>query len=324
MPKVLNPHLVHLVRMLADQQFHDGTSLGKALKLSRNAVWKTIQKLIGKGVAIETEKGVGYRLQESLYLLDQKQIQSAIPKDVKVTVLESVSSTNDFLLNLPASVKSQVVFTEEQTKGKGRLGRTWHSPFAKNIYFSYRTILQKDLSELAGLSLVISLAMIEVLRRFIEPNHLHVKWPNDVLCQDKKIAGSLVEVRAETHGVCHVVIGIGVNVNMSGEQQISQPWTSMSQILGHSLDRNQICMVLVPLLRTFLADFNRFGFAHFRSQWIKNDCLTNQKIMITQAQQKIFGKVLGVDQEGRLRLKHNDQSIHVYASGETSIIKKQD
>lgn len=321
MNKLSNQHLITLVRLLNDLAFHDGPTLAGALHVSRNAVWKAIQKLKEKGINIETNKSLGYRLCAPLVLLDEKIIRRFLPKSLKLTVLESVDSTNQFLLESQMGKRTQIVLAEEQTAGKGRLGRQWHSPFGKNLYMSCHLMMEKDLSELGGLSLIISLSILEMLMHFMKDAPLHVKWPNDVLCQHKKIAGTLIEVKAESHGRCHVVIGIGLNVN-SAPNGIAET-TSMSEVSGEVFDRHQVFAVLYEKITKNLQRFEMEGFAGFQKAWRQHDYLLEKHIGLNLSQDTVFGKVLGVDLDGRLRMLLDDDRIQVFATGEASVLKNK-
>ena len=219
MLKKFNDILVKIAGLLSDGEYHDGVTLGKQLGVSRAAVWKMIKKLIHYGIHIEAVKGRGYVLREPLILLDRMQIieSCSVPqlRASQIEILESVSSTNDYLKKFksPASVK--FCLAEHQLGGRGRLQRQWYSPFGRNIYLSCLYSFQKDISELAGLSLVTSLAILKALRNWVADEKLAVKWPNDIFFENKKLAGSLIEIQAETHGVSQVIIGIGLNVNMA-------------------------------------------------------------------------------------------------------------
>lgn len=211
---------------------------------------------------------------------------------------------------------------EQQTSGKGRLNRTWHSPFGKNIYLSCLYPFQKDISELSGLSLVTSLAIIKTLKQWVKKG-LFVKWPNDIICDHKKISGSLIEIQAESHGTCQAIIGIGINVNMmQDDQAITQPWTSLQKMLGHPVDRNELAANLINHLIDYMQQFNQHGFPYFVDEWNETDSLMHQVITIKNVHEKIQGKVAGVNEQGHLLLKLSNGKIRAFSSGDTSVVKK--
>lgn len=318
-----NPNLVKLVSILSDGQYHDGTSIGIALQMTRGAVWKAIKKLISYDIKIDSVKGKGYALIEPLILLNKQQIKKNLDRKVEIDVFESIDSTNTHLKAFFNSAKPRICIAEQQTHGKGRLQRDWHSPFGKNIYLSCLYPFQRDVSELAGLSLVVSLAVVETLRAFHLSKPALVKWPNDVLCNGKKLCGCLIELQAETNGTCSAVIGIGMNVNMLSHEtrEITQPWTAVREVIGEYVDRNTLCAALLNNLFDYLHQFATNGFAPFREKWNEVDFLRGQTIQLANANQRVAGNVKGIDQQGHLLIKLDNGAIQTFSSGDTTILK---
>jgi BirA family transcriptional regulator, biotin operon repressor / biotin---[acetyl-CoA-carboxylase] ligase len=325
MTRKYNKNLQKLVNILGDGDYHDGNSIGDALQMTRSAVWKMIKKLDNYAVKITSMRAKGYALLEPLKLLELTKIKKKLVHDkIEIKIFESITSTNGYFKTLRNNKSLRICLAEQQTQGKGRFNREWHSPFGKNIYFSCFYPFQKDLSELAGLSLVMSLAIIKTLKSYGVDKNLFVKWPNDIFYEDKKISGTLIEIQAESHGVCNVVIGIGINVNMQDdENNLSQPWTSLRKILGQYIDRNELCSRLINYLLNYLQEFNSQGFAPFRKEWMQRDCLANQFITLNTLHEKISGTVTGINDQGHLLLKLEDGKIQVFSAGDASIIKKK-
>ena len=319
----MNNNLVRVIQILNDGEYHDGNTLSKQLKITRAAVWKLIKKLKQYDVLIEAIKGKGYILREPFTLLDADQIQQKLKNEkIQIHIFESLTSTNDYLKTLKRKQDIIICLAEQQTKGRGRFNRHWHSPFGKNIYLSCLYPFQKDLSELAGLSLVTSLAVLETLKTYAVPS-IFVKWPNDVLVQNKKCSGNLIEVQAETNGVSDAIIGIGMNVNrMADEASISQEWTSIQKATGKYIDRNECVVRLIQSLMTYLKRMEQHGFSSFVEEWVRQDLLTNKIITLKNLDQSIQGKVKGVNAQGYLLLQLHDGSERIFSSGEASIVKR--
>src|SRR3989338_3440808 len=319
----MNNNLVRVIQILNDGEYHDGNTLSKQLKITRAAVWKLIKKLKQYDVLIEAIKGKGYILREPFTLLDADQIQQKLKNEkIQIHIFESLTSTNDYLKTLKRKQDIIICLAEQQTKGRGRFNRHWHSPFGKNIYLSCLYPFQKDLSELAGLSLVTSLAVLETLKTYAVPS-VFVKWPNDVLVQNKKCSGNLIEVQAETNGVSDAIIGIGMNVNrMADEASISQEWTSIQKATGKYIDRNECVVRLIQSLMTYLKRMEQHGFSSFVEEWVRQDLLTNKIITLKNLDQSIQGKVKGVNAQGYLLLQLHDGSERIFSSGEASIVKR--
>jgi BirA family biotin operon repressor/biotin-[acetyl-CoA-carboxylase] ligase len=323
MSKTLNPTFAKLVQILNDGEYHDGTSLGMTLGVSRSAVWKAIKKLQSYQVKLSVIKGKGYALLEPLTLLDVNSIMSQVRhRAIGLYLFESVTSTNTVIKSIQSSDLIKVCLAEQQTQGRGRMGREWFSPFGKNIYFSCSYPFHKDVGELSGLSLVMSLAVIKTLNQQGVRKGLFVKWPNDLLYENKKIAGSLIEIQAETHGMCHAVIGVGINVNLlqdEGCQSISRPWTSISEILKSHIDRNTLCASLMNHLIDYLQRFDQEGFVPFIKEWQQVDCLVGQWITLKHVNETFVGRVRGINSDGHLLLEREDGEIQAFSSGDTSL-----
>lgn len=325
MSKKSSNKLAKLTALMSDGEFHDGTALGEALSMTRSAIWKMIKKLEFYGVEINSVKGKGYALCEPAILLDDEALRMKLAdKKCQIALFESIDSTNEYFKSQKHPKGIKFCIAEQQTEGKGRLRRTWHSPFGKNVYLSCLYPFSKDISELSGLSLVVSLAIVATLKKFGIEEGLHVKWPNDIICDGKKISGTLIELQAESHGSCHAIIGIGLNVNMliDERKQITQSWTSMRLESGKYLDRNIVCAELINELSVYLLRFERNGFADFSEEWMRSEGMTGKQISIKTITETVSGKVAGINAQGHLLLKTADGQIRAFASGDTSILKK--
>jgi BirA family biotin operon repressor/biotin-[acetyl-CoA-carboxylase] ligase len=319
-----NNSLNQIVKILNDGEYHNGTTLGGALNITRSAIWKSIKKLIQYGIKIDSAKGKGYMLREPLILLDSKSIhQYTKNQAVDIDIFETLESTNQYLKNFYHTNTIKVCLAEQQTQGKGRMQRQWHSPFGQNIYFSCLHPLYCDLSELSGLSLVISLAITKSLYDFSKVQ-CHVKWPNDVTFQGKKVSGNLIEVQAESHGACQAIIGIGINVNMLKDEDsaITQPWTSLREITGTCYDRNQLCGILINNLLDYIKRFTQQGLVNFIDEWNQTDHLYNQTISLTNADTITTGIAKGINPYGHLLLELPTGVIKAFSSGDTQIQKR--
>lgn len=320
--KKLNTNLVKIVNALQDGDYHDGTSIGLRLNITRSAIGKSIKKLQAYGVPITAVKGKGYALTEPLILLDKQKIQKKLTAKIALDIFETLPSTNDYLKKLTSNGLA-ICLSEEQTQGKSRMQRNWYSPFAQNIYFSLRYIFHQGLSELAGLSLVVSLAVLKTLRTY-HPQDITAKWPNDIYFMQQKLAGILIEVTGESHGQSVAIIGIGINANMQkANAALMQTWTSLQAITGKYIDRNELVASLINQLLIYLERLNQRGFADFIEEWISADCLMHKKIVMKNFQQEIAGQAIGINQHGQLLLELADGSVRAFSSGDTSVKKNQ-
>lgn len=248
--------------------------------------------------------------------LQAKIIQKNLNVDAKIFVFESIDSTNLFL-KTSNHTQTQICLAEEQTQGRGRGQRHWHSPKGLNLYFSVKRNFAKPLADLSGLSMVAALSVCQCL---IEQTNIHfqLKWPNDILFQDQKIAGILVEL-FKNENQSTAIIGIGVNVNMQ-EALIDQAWTSLAKLSGQIFDRNLLASALLNKLFLNLQIFENQGFQSFQQQWQQFDRLWQKKIKINWQHQIIEGIACGIDEKGYLLVNSDNKLLHIH-SGEAFLVK---
>lgn len=310
-----------LLRLLQDGQFHSGEELGAAVGVSRAAIWKRLQALEAEfDLQIHKVRGRGYRLEAPLSLLDSEALCAS--STYPITLLQQVDSTNAQAMRYLASgaVPPFLVVAEQQTAGRGRRGRSWASPFGENLYYSLVLRVSGGMRQLEGLSLVVGLALLQALRD-AGITEAGLKWPNDLLVGGRKIAGILLELSGDPADVCHVVIGIGVNINMRAAPQgevIDQPWTSLRQVLGEQVDRNEFVASLNRQLERYLQLHQAQGFAALREQWEADHLWQGRVVVLAAGAQAIQGRVLGVDDTGALRLDVDGQK-KVFSGGELSL-----
>jgi len=307
-----------LIRLLADGEFHSGEALGETLGVSRMAVSKQIKVLETIGLDVFKVTGKGYKLSAPLQLLDAQEI--ATGSGVTVESHQVLGSTNQHLLDKAALLdKGHSCFAEYQTAGRGRRGKKWVSPYGSHLYTSTYWCLDAGIQAASGLSLVIGIAVARTLTDLGIAN-TQLKWPNDVYVDGKKIAGVLVEIIATAGGECHLVIGLGLNVNMPLQAglEIDQAWTDISQQLQQPLDRNQLATRYLSHLIKVLTDFEQFGFGHFVEEWNQCDAFKECPVVLTLGQKQKYGIAKGIDQSGALLLEV-DGVISQHVGGEVSL-----
>lgn len=319
--KKLSNNLVQIASILSDLKYHDGDSIGMKLGITRSAVWKSIKKLELHGVKVISVKNKGYALNEPLLLLNQSVLKKAIPNsNLEIEVFENIDSTSNYLKSNLDLSKTKICIAEVQTNGRGRMGRTWHSPFGQNIYLSYAYHFKKDLSQLNGLSLVVGIAVLSAIKENGIDVDLKLKWPNDAIYKDQKLIGTLVELQSESYSYTTAIIGIGINVNMLFDtDKITQNWTSLKQITGKYIDRNQLCIALIHNLNFFLEQFAKYGLKEFLSKWFELDALYNQNVIINNGEYQGISK--GINEFGNLLLELPTGEMLNFSVGEVSIRK---
>ena len=256
--------------------------------------------------------------------LDKEKILSKLSNEfrskVVLEVFDTISSTNDYLLRKEKNKNKdiKICIAEEQTKGRGRRGKSWISPKFKNIYFSLSSYLKKE--DLSGLSIAVALSVSKVLTK-INVMSL-IKWPNDLLVGNKKICGILIET-AKVGELTKVVIGIGINVNMEYSELIDQEWTSIKLEKKQSVDRNSIITEMINQLCITLNKFEQEEFDYFLNKFTSLDLLKDKEFTLKDKPYETFiGK--GIDNKGLLIAQNlKDQRIVKFSSGEVSLKLKK-
>ena len=234
-------------------------------------------------------------------------------------VLPVVGSTNNLLLERAASgpIDGQVVTAEYQTAGRGRRGRVWHSPIAANLAISLGFTLDLPLSRLGGLSLAVGLGLIDAFDPSGELG-LAVKWPNDLVHAQGKLAGVLVEL-AQWEGKAQVIIGIGVNwrIAASTRAQIEQPVADMRG-LAPDVDRNRGAVRLIDEIVKYVGYFADAGFEAMQTAYDRHHLLHLKECLIHGPDGPVEARVEGVAPDGALRARVAG-NVREYTSGEVSI-----
>lgn len=313
--------LRNLLAILADGNFHSGEELGTQLGVTRAAVWKQLKKLESLNIPLSSVKGKGYRLSDAIELLDQPIILEKLEGRLDcLEVLLNTESTNSYLLDKASDHmgKRYAVLAEKQESGRGRRGRTWVSPFGKNIYLSMLWSFNGGIGSLEGLSLVIAIAVERALTE-LGVEDAKLKWPNDVYLDNKKLAGILLEVSGEYSGHCQVVIGIGLNIKLSDydAETIDQPWAQLSEYLG-GIDRNTIAATMIDHLINAIEQFEKNGFVPFQVYWSTRDAFLNKEVDLILPTVTRSGVAKGVNSKGELLLK-TEAGLESINAGELSL-----
>lgn len=283
------------------------------------------------GVALDTSRLQHYRLMMPITFLNKDEIFAEIPTNQQASidqldVLQVVSSTNDYLWDKLSEHKPGLFsfcLSEAQTKGKGRQGKSWCSPFGQNIYLSVHHFFSNSYA-LSGLSLVMGLSVLKTIEHFHPiPDTLGIKWPNDLFFNNQKIGGILIETQGavlhETMKGRHIVIGIGLNCNWSGVSFLKEArWGDLFSALGFKIDRNQFAAKLVSSLIEDLKMFEQYGFAFFYSSWSRYDLLKEKTITIQSPQTLEEGRYCGINGAGELLVMIQDK-LKTITYGDVSI-----
>lgn len=311
----------NILRNLSDGKFHSGQTLAQQFRVSRATVWSAIQQAEALGVRIFAVRGRGYQLSQAAMLLDATEIKRLLPShfDMNIVVLDTVESTNTYCMQRMRELPhATCVAANVQTAGRGRRGRAWVSQLGASLTFSLVWRFDCGAAALSGLSLAVGLGIARGLQQLGVAAQL--KWPNDVLVQNKKLAGVLIELQGDMDGPSTAVIGVGLNVRLNADLQanIDQPATDLAQ-QGLEIDPNLLLSLLLQQLQTVLQQFTDKGFASLRDEWHSFHAHQHQTVQLLQANgASQTGQCMGVTDDGTLLLQTLD-GLQKFASGEVSL-----
>lgn len=314
---------------LDDRDFRSGEALAADLDVTRAAVWKAVEQLRELGVALDAQTSKGYRLAPGVTALSAGRIESRLPAEVRsrieaLLVEWTLESTNTRLLESlpPRAGATAVVLAEHQTGGRGRRGRGWVAPPGGAICLSLTWQYADMPADLSALSLVVGLCAVGALRE-IGVDRVALKWPNDLVTDDGKLGGILIEMRAEAGGPVHVVVGIGLNVLLdeAARAEVKATGNVADDIRSHRSpvpDRNRIVAAVLARLVPALEGFPRQGLAPHLANWHDCDYLLEREVRVENAGEITRGIARGVDAHGAL-LVETPKGVQRFISGEVSV-----
>lgn len=299
-----------------------GARIASEIGVTRHSVWRWIEMLRELGVRVKGQAGAGYRIEQAPDVL----VPGLLKPRLRGTIFHShlyhffkTPSTNDVALELghKGAPEGAVVIAEQQTAGRGRLGRAWHSEQAKGIYVS--VLLRPKISPASAsiLTLVAGLAAREAVSAQTGLE-VDIRWPNDLLVGGRKIAGILTEMYAQPDWIEYVVVGIGINVNQERfPEEVAQIATSLRVATGTSHSRLEL---LVRLLLELQAHYNRFvgeGPAAIVSRFeLASSYARGKRVRIHTATETFQGTTEGLEPNGLLRVRRDDGRLETIVSGD--------
>ena len=318
MKKAVEKTRTSLIQILSNGEFHSGQKLGQELGISRAAIANHIKALQGLGVDIFSVKGRGYKLDKPLNMLSASKIlaKTKFTQHYQLHIANIIGSTNDYIKNnLHQLPQGFCCIAEAQTKGRGRRGRKWISPYGASVYLSMNWKFSGGYQSMAGLSLLIGLAIKRTLVELgIEDAKL--KWPNDVYVSNKKLAGILVEVEGQVGGDTHAIIGLGLNVALPTDVKgIDQPFIDLQTLSSSIDDRNTIVSVLLNHLNEMLVEFEGTGLKPFLEEYRASDLFCDKPVKLISGNNQVFGISRGINEMGAL-LVEVDGEISAHYGGE--------
>jgi BirA family biotin operon repressor/biotin-[acetyl-CoA-carboxylase] ligase len=319
-----------LLRALADGETHSGEALAREFGVTRAAIWKQVNKLAEWGLDTEAMPGEGYRLARRLDLLDADALRArlapaTVARLARLEVLTDVDSTNRRLLAVaPPAGKLEVCIAEFQSAGRGRRGRSWNVPLGAGLCLSVGWMFAEMPADLAALTLAVGVVTRRALAR-VTTLHVALKWPNDLVFDERKLGGILLELKAEAHGGAHVVAGIGLNVALPPALLPTlSDWPRgaidlKTALRGEPPQRLVLAAALVDEIAQLFAAYPTAGFAAYRDDWQAGDFLRGRAVRLDEAGRSLEGRALGIDPDGALLIETTAGVRRRVVSGDVSV-----
>lgn len=303
--------------------FLSGRQICQELKISRAAVWKQVEGLRQDGFSIEAQRSKGYRLVDGPDLLLADEVLQGLHLEQigrPLICLELLDSTNARARQLGEGngADGTVIIADRQSAGRGRLGRRWESPPGVNLYTSILLRPAIPVQQAPQLTFLTAVSVAEALHQTadLQPQ---VKWPNDVLVGGKKIAGLLNEMNAETERIHFVVLGVGVNLNMTADQfpeELNYPATSVLLETGRPVSRSTFARAFLEQFDYHYSEFLVDGFGPIRRRWESLCEIINRRVRVDLSPGQLEGTVVGLEPDGALRLQCDNGKIEHILAGD--------
>lgn len=310
--------------LLNADDFISGQEISEKLGVSRQAVWKSINALKEKGYEIQSVTNRGYRIVSSPNYLNESSLKSLLHNKIigkNLIVLDSVNSTNDYLKKLgnEGCENGTVVAAREQTRGKGRLGRTWQSKKDDGIAFSVLLRPNVAPSEVSAITPLAGLAVCKAIREYTKLDCV-IKWPNDIIIGRKKLVGILTEMSAEFDAVEYVITGIGINVDhTSFPEEIAFKATSLLLETGRHIDKNEFLACVLEHLENEFVKNNLELTPTALSEYTDLCATVGRSVTFQRGTRRISGMAVGVSEHGELKVMMSDGTICLVNSGEVTV-----
>jgi BirA family biotin operon repressor/biotin-[acetyl-CoA-carboxylase] ligase len=317
----------NVLKILSEKDgYISGQEISMRLNLSRTAVWKHIKELRGTGYDIESVKKSGYRLVHKPNAISATELHTGLKTTTfghSIVYRESVSSTQQLAHKLAheGAKTGTVVTADEQVKGKGRLGRPWHSPKAKGIWTSL--ILRPEIppQQAPQLTLLAAVAVVKGTKKATGID-CEIKWPNDILINGKKIVGILTELQAEPDKVNAVIVGMGINVNTTREEfpeELREKATSLMIENGGEIDRAHLLQHILEQMEGLYETYLKEGFGIIKLMWESYAVSIGKNIIARTLKGETTGIAKGITEDGFLMLEDNHGTLHYVSSADIEL-----
>ncbi|MFD0670381.1 biotin--[acetyl-CoA-carboxylase] ligase [Cohnella sp. GCM10027633] len=300
-----------------------GEEISKKLNVSRTAIWKQVRKLEAEGYVIEATPRLGYRLKDKPARLTPQELLPKLTTNSfgrNVRILDVVGSTQDELRVLAeqGAPEGTLVIAEQQTSGRGRMGRSWVSPSGKGVWMSLLLRPSVPLPLTPQLTLLAAVALSRAITRIV-PLDIGIKWPNDLLVNGRKISGILLESAAEDERLRYVIVGLGISANLDPEDypaELLEKAISLKMAAGHAISRSELIAAVLEQFEQLYALYLEQGFAPIRALWEARSVTLHRPATLHTPQGAIVGVPRGLDDMGGISVELEDGSMRTIYSAE--------
>ena len=317
-----------IIKLLMEHKdtYISGQKLSNDLGISRAGIWKHIKALREEGYIIEASSNKGYRLAFSPDLLTSEEISTYLNTSYigrNIIHFDTIDSTNIKAKQLASEGQTEgtIVISEEQTAGRGRLGRQWISPKYKGIWLSIIIRPQIDPIHISKITIIGAAAVFKALNDMEIP--VLVKWPNDIVLKEKKVCGILTEMSAELNKIHHIVMGIGINVNLEKEDipdDLNTKATSLKIETNREINRKELIAKILNYFEIFYEDFiKNLSIKTSVDICRNNSVFIGKQVKIIQFNNESIAKAIDLNNEGQLVVEYPDGRQEAIFSGEVSM-----
>lgn len=310
----------------ANGEFLSGQALANILGCSRTAVWKHIEELRKEGFELEAVRKKGYRIVSTKDRVTENEIRLGLNTKFignMIHHVDSIDSTQKIAHQLAQNgcPEGSVVIAEEQTNGRGRLTRPWHSPKHTGIWMSIVLRPKLPPQKAPQFTLIAAIAVVQAMEEFVNVQP-EIKWPNDILINGKKVTGILTELQADSDKIHSIIIGIGINVNQSVNdfpEELQSIATSLAIESGRNLTRSTLIQLILAKLEKYYQLYLEKGFAPLKLLWESYAISIGKEIIARTVTGIISGKAIGISDEGVLKIEDSSGMIHDIYSADIEV-----
>ncbi len=318
-----------ILQLFADHpdEYLSGEELSRRLNCSRTAIWKHIESLRKEGYRFDAASRKGYKLLHRPERLQMAKLLNGLETTVmgqKLHIFDQLDSTQTMAHRLVAegAPEGTLVIAEEQTAGRGRMGRKWHSPRGKGIYMSLVLKPRVPVFFTPQLTLLTAVAVCRAIRKFVGVD-VGIKWPNDLLIAGKKVCGILLEISGDDERLKYVIAGIGISANLEPEdysEELRKIATSLAIEKGEPIEREALIQAILKDFEELYQLYNEQGFAPIRMLWEALSVSLHKAIRVqSPAREWIEGIAESIDDTGALTVRTADGNRFRVFSGEVEL-----